>query len=133
MNLTRRDALKMSGLAALGVAGVAVPLRSVSGATVSQLPPGRLPQPYVSEFRALDVLSPDPRVDSDGPFDFYDLTARTTVGQIVSGLGTPLLSYVPPGTVSGVAPPPRIDVDQGTRVVLRMRDQLPGKPPTFGT
>jgi FtsP/CotA-like multicopper oxidase with cupredoxin domain len=134
MSVSRRDALKLGGLAALGAAGVAVPLnQTVSGSSVSQLPPGRLPQPYVAEFRALDVLNPVPRVDTDGPFDFYDLTARTTVGQIVPGLGTPLLSYVPPGAVSGVVPPPRIDVDQGTRVVLRMHDQLPGKHPTFGT
>lgn len=89
MSLSRRDAVKLGGLAALGAAAVAVPLnQKVTGSSVSRLPAGRLPQPYVAEFKALDVLSPVTRADADGPFEFYDLTARTTVGQILPGLDT---------------------------------------------
>jgi FtsP/CotA-like multicopper oxidase with cupredoxin domain len=134
MSVSRRDVLKMGGLAAVGVAGLAVPLsQTVSGSSQSLLPPGELPRPYGADFMALQVLSPVPRVDVDGPFDFYDLSARTTVGQILPRLGTPLLSYVPPGPTPGVVPPPRIDVEQGTRVVLRMHNQLPAEHPTFAT
>jgi FtsP/CotA-like multicopper oxidase with cupredoxin domain len=120
---------KIGGLAAAGAAGLVVPLGSrVNGSSASLLPSARLPKPYQVGFARLGVLSPvRTEVDADGPVAYYDVTARTGAAGIVPGILTPVLGY------EGLVPAKRIDVEQGTRIVMTMHNQLPQAHPTFGT
>ena len=57
MKLSRRDILKLSGLAAVGGVGLAIPLgHGVSGSTASLLPSKSMPIPYQNVFGRLQVL-----------------------------------------------------------------------------
>ena len=66
-------------------------------------------------------------MDDQGPVAYYDVTAKTGAVGIVPGILTPVLGY------NGIVPAKRIDVEQGTRIVLTMRNKLPTAHPTFGT
>ncbi len=128
MQLSRRDAFKLGGLGVLGAAGLAVPLgRTVSGASASLLPSSKMPKPFQTAFSRLEVLAPVRGADADGPIDYYDISARPGAAGIVPGFTTPVLGY------DGLVPAKRIDVEQGTRVALTMRNRLPATHPTFGT
>ena len=128
MHISRRDALKLGGLAAAGAAGLALPFgRSVSGATPSLLAARNMPKPYAVPFRRLQRLVPTVGGDADGPIHFYDISARPGSVGIVPGLQTPVLGY------EGLVPAHRIDVEQGTRIEMTMHNRLPATHPTFGT
>jgi len=129
MRISRRDALKLGGLATVGAAGLALPFgRSVSGGTPSLLSSRNFPKPYAAAFVRLPVLAPYKQaVDELGPINYYDVTARAGSVGIVPGLTTPVLGY------AGEVPARRIDVDQGTRVAMTMHNALPKLHPTFGT
>ena len=129
MRLSRRDMFKLGGLGALGAAGLAIPLgNQVSGSSASMLSDKKMPKPYQTTFGRLAVLSPIRRaVDDQGPVDYYDITARPRAVGIVPGMLTPVLGY------NGVVPAQRIDVEQGTRIEMIMRNKLPQAHPTFGT
>ena len=129
MQLSRRDMIKLGGLGALGAAGLAVPLGpSVSGKSASLLPDSKMPKPYRVPFERLGVLTPYKKaVDDRGPVHYYDLSAKVGTAAIVPGMTTPVLGY------EGLVPARRIDVNQGTRIVMTMRNQLPATHPTFGT
>jgi FtsP/CotA-like multicopper oxidase with cupredoxin domain len=87
-----------------------------------------MPAPYNTDFVRLAVLSPVRRAtDANGPVDFYDISARSAAANIIPGLSTPILGY------DGLVPPARIDVEQGTRIVLTMHNKLPARHPTFLT
>ena len=130
MQFSRRDALKLGGLAAVGGAGLTLPFgRSVSGATPSLLPSRYMPVPFAAPFRRLETLKPqDSVVDADGLVtDFYDIRAVPNKARILAGLDTPILGY------NGLVPAQRIDVNQGTRIQMTMHNKLPATHPTFGT
>jgi FtsP/CotA-like multicopper oxidase with cupredoxin domain len=128
MKLSRRDALKLGGLAAVGAAGLSLPLgRSVSGGTPSLLASRNFPKRYAAGFKALEKLVPTITYDRLGPIHNYDVWARAGMANIVPGLQTPVLGY------GGVVPAKRIDVQQGTRVRMTMHNRLPATHPTFGT
>ena len=129
MHLSRRDMFKIGGLGALGAAGLAIPFgNTVSGSSASLLSSSKMPKPYVATFGRLEVLSPLRReVDDMGPVDYYDITAKPGAVGIVPGMLTPVLGY------NGAVPAQRIDVEQGTRIVMTMRNKLPLAHPTFGT
>ena len=57
------------------------------------------------------------------PCHYYDVTARTGAADLVSGMPTPILGY------NARVPGPLVSVDQGTRIVMRVHNQLPGYPP----
>jgi FtsP/CotA-like multicopper oxidase with cupredoxin domain len=120
---------KIGGLAAVTAAGLAIPLgNTVSGATASLLPAGKMPKPFQTTFSRLEVLPPvKTEVDEMGPVAYYDITAKTGAVGIVPGMMTPVLGY------DGLVPAKRIDVEQGTRIVMTMRNKLPQSHPTFGT
>ena len=66
-------------------------------------------------------------VDGDGvPTNYYTVTETQTSAQIVPGLGTPVWGY------NGSVPGPTIGLEQGTRAVLKVRNQLPAVHPQFG-
>ena len=129
MKLSRRDVFKLGGLAAVGAAGLAIPLgNTVNGASASLLPAGKMPKPYQTTFGRLEVQTPyRTEVDAQGPVAYYDVTAKTGAVGIVPGMLTPVLGY------NGLVPAKRIDVEQGTRIVMTMHNQLPAVHPTFGT
>jgi FtsP/CotA-like multicopper oxidase with cupredoxin domain len=128
MKITRRDALKIGGLAAVGAAGLTLPLgRSVSAGTPSLLPAKNFPKVYAAAFTPLERLQPTVTWDKIGPIHNYDIWAKPGLANIVPGLQTPVLGY------GGVVPAKRIDVEQGTRITMTMHNRLPGTHPTFGT
>src|SRR6478672_3933725 len=145
MPFSRRDALKLGGLGALGVAGLTIPFGNVvSAKDPSQLPNGRMPVPYSSvfgspanPFQPLAVLKPYRRTaNSDGSarVDYYDQSQRTGSVSVLPGnpkMLTPIIGY----DVDSIARVPgyRIDVEQGTRIEMIMRNKLPATHPTFGT
>ncbi|MFL6065250.1 MAG: multicopper oxidase family protein, partial [Friedmanniella sp.] len=130
MQLSRRDMLKLAGLGAVGAAGLTMPFgREVSGSSISTLASSKLPKPFAAAFYHQQRLSPTKiGVDHDGvPCHYYDVTARTGAANLVSGMPTPVLGY------NGRVPGPLVSVNKGTRIVMRVHNQLPGTHPTFGT
>ena len=129
MQFSRRDALKLAGLGAVGATGLALPLgRSVSGVTPSLLASKDMPVPYAAAFRRLPVLEPSERTaDADGPVHKYDISALQNRVRILPGLDTTVLGY------NGSVPAHRIDVNQGTRIEMTMHNKLPATHPTFAT
>jgi FtsP/CotA-like multicopper oxidase with cupredoxin domain len=119
---------KIGGLGALGAAGLAIPFgNTVSGSSASLLSSSKMPKPYAAAFARLEVLAPVVGADADGPIHYYDITAKPGAAGIVPGMQTPVLGY------DGLVPAKRIDVEQGTRIVMTMRNKLPLTHPTFGT
>ena len=135
MQLSRRDMLKLTGLGAVGAAGLTLPFgREVSGSTISLLPTSKMPKPYTQAFQRQTVLEPYRTATIDNkPVAYYDVTAKPGSASLVAGLPTPVLGYTGNPGVAGQVPGPLIKVDQGTKVVLTMHNQLPTVHPTFGT
>jgi FtsP/CotA-like multicopper oxidase with cupredoxin domain len=129
MPLSRRDAFRLGGLGVVGVAGLAVPLgNTVRADAASLLPPSRLPKPYQATFQPLTVLQKlRTRDDGLGPIDVYDQRATVGAIRVIPGISTPVFGY------DGHVPGYRIDVNQGTRIELTMRNRLPRVHPDFGT
>ena len=125
--MERRDFLKLSGLSGLAVAGLAVPLRGVSAKSASALADRDFPRRYVAPFVRPKVLRPYARVwDDRGEIHRYSVTERAATAQILSRLSTPVHAY------NGLLPGPTINVDQGVRVELRVRNALPATNPLSG-
>jgi FtsP/CotA-like multicopper oxidase with cupredoxin domain len=128
MKMTRREALVLGGLGALGA--ISIPFSPIAAKDASELPSGSRPEPFRAAFRTPPVLQPvrtgtDP---GDGrPVNFYDLTERISSRNIVPGLATTILGY------NGIAPGPTISIDQGTHSVLTVHNQLRSTHPVFGT
>ena len=119
--LTRRDALKASLLAA---AALGLPWQStLSAKSTSRISRKRLPRPYTVPFAAPPVLAP---VRTDATTDYYRLTQKAFVGEILPGVKTPLWGY------DGLVPGPTIMARRGRRAVVRQVNALPAKHPTLG-
>jgi FtsP/CotA-like multicopper oxidase with cupredoxin domain len=128
MNLNRRDALKLGGLAAFGAAAAALPLGStVNGGTPSKLPSKNMPKPFQRTFTPLKVLAPVEKLVNNKLVHTYHIDAKPGLAEIVPGLKTPVLGY------EGVVPAYRIDAEQGVPIEMTMCNQLPKVHPTFGT
>ena len=127
MSLTRRDALKLAGLGGIAVAGLTVPLGSVSAKRASGLAAANFPVPYRAAFHRPPVLQPyESGEDDEGRFAAYRVVAQAASAQILPGLTTPVFGY------NGLVPGPTIRVEQGTRVRLDMYNGLPAVHPEFG-
>jgi FtsP/CotA-like multicopper oxidase with cupredoxin domain len=138
MPIDRREFLKL-GLLGAGVtaAGVTLPLGSSASTAewISTLPAGKRPVPYTRRLVPAPVLPYRELADADGPYRLYTVTQRLGQAQIIDGLPTPVVGYghrdqsgVPQLSVPG----PVISVDQGTRVKLRVKNELPALHPTLG-
>jgi FtsP/CotA-like multicopper oxidase with cupredoxin domain len=129
MKLSRRDALKFGGLAAVGTAGLTLPLgRSVAGDTPSLLTAANFPKRFVNQFKYQVVQTPTPKYDGDGKTiaECYDITAKPGYANILpNGLKTPVLAY------NGVVPGARIDVERGMPIEMTMRNMLLEKHPVY--
>ncbi len=122
MEVTRRSVLAAGGLGALGFMGLTSPLgNGVLTKSASDLPDRLMPRPFRSVFQPLPRLVPSRTyVDGDGvSVAHFSVTEKAGYASLVPGLTTPVVGY------NGMVPGPTISVDQGTRVVLRVRNQLP--------
>jgi FtsP/CotA-like multicopper oxidase with cupredoxin domain len=127
MKISRRDAMKFGGLAAVGAAGLSLPLgRSVSGATPSLLTSANFPKRFVNEFQRLTVLTPTQKLVDGKTVDCYDITAKPGSAAILPNqLNTPVLGY------GGRVPAQRIDVERYTPIEMRMRNQIMEAHPIY--
>ena len=127
MRMSRREALTAGGLGVLGVAGLAVPLGAgLQAKSISRLATRNMPVPFATTFARLPALPFTAMEDDNGPYRLYTVTEQRSTARIVPGLDTPVYGY------NGKVPGPTIRVNQGTRVKLRVRNQLPALHPTFG-
>ncbi len=118
MSLSRRDLVKMSVLAG---AAVLMPLeRSVSGASAlaNRIASSRLPAPFTTPFAVPPVISPV-RSDPVSVTDFYRITMKPTLVEIVPGLPTQMWCY------NGYVPGPTFRVQRGRKTVVRQINNLP--------
>jgi FtsP/CotA-like multicopper oxidase with cupredoxin domain len=127
MKISRRDALKFGGLAALGTAGLTLPLgRSVSGSTPSTLSSGDFPKRFVYPFQHQKVLTPTAKyVDGKKVAECYDITSQSGWASILPFKKTPILGY------DGIVPGHRIDVERYMPVELTMRNGLTAPHPLY--
>jgi hypothetical protein len=97
MKLSRRDVFKLGGLAAVGAAGLAIPLgHTVNGASASLLSAAKMPKPYQSTVGRLEVQSPyRTEVDAQGPVAYYDVSAKTGAVGMVPGMLADILRCQP--------------------------------------
>lgn len=129
MSSTRRQVLLLGGLGVLGAGAATVPWRSVEAKSASRLPSNQMPRPFRVPFVQAPFLEPyktgiDP---TDGlPVNYYQVTEKAAMAQILPQLTTPILGY------NGIFPGPTISLDQGTKAVVRVRNQLPAQHPLDG-
>jgi FtsP/CotA-like multicopper oxidase with cupredoxin domain len=131
MHISRRDALKVGGLAAVGAVGLGLPLgQPLHAGTPSLLPSSSFPKRFVNDFRRLEVLPyKSTKTDGDGRTTHcYEVTAMAGTAAILpNGLTTPVLGY------NGVVPGRRIDVERGTPIELTVRNQMFTAHPLYGS
>src|SRR5262249_15902115 len=126
---SRRRLLKIGAAGVVGVGALSIPLgRAASGKQASRLRSENFPRPYRTTFPRPPVLQPtSSTVHGDGVRTNFDtVTESQSSAQLVPGLTTPVWGY------NGSVPGPTISIDQGTRAVLKVRNQLPATHPQFG-
>lgn len=130
MSVSRRQVLLVGGLSMVGAAGaLSVPTRSIDAKAASRLAARDMPRPFQTPLVLSPLLAPDQTgVDpTDGaPINYYTVTEKAATAAILPRLMTPILGY------NGIFPGPTISVDQGTKAVLRVRNQLPPTHPFDG-
>ena len=131
MSISRRELIQLGGLGGLGIIGaglVTVPISTVSAKSASQLRAGDMPKPYAAAFARPPVLHPSSvSTGVDGAkVNHYRISMRQAVAQILPRQSTNILGY------NGIFPGPTIELEQGTRAVVHMRNHMPKNHPTFG-
>jgi spore coat protein A len=132
MDISRRGLLQTGALTALAAATLSAPIgtlqRTAEAKSASRLPDSLMPRPFRTAFARPPVAVPDwTGYDDDGaPVEHYTITQKPGAVQLVAGLLTPVYGY------DGSLPGPTISVEQGTRVQVRMRNQMPATHPSLG-
>ena len=130
MDITRRQALIMGGLAGVGVIGaglVTAPISTVSARSASALAESDMPTPYRTALSIPPRLKPYKRVWLNGELTYYyTLSQELGTAKILPNHTTPILGY------NGIFPGPTIRIEKGTKAVLRMRNRLPATHPELG-
>ncbi|GGJ88456.1 spore coat protein A [Pilimelia anulata] len=124
--LSRRDLLRWTAAGALVAgAGAAIPFtRDVRTAVLPALPAAKMPRPFTTPFRRPPVLKPyQTGQDATGKFAKYAITQKPGLASIVAGLRTQIYAY------NGIFPGPVVELEQGTRAMVRMRNKLPATHP----
>jgi FtsP/CotA-like multicopper oxidase with cupredoxin domain len=143
MTISRRTLLKLGATGAtLTAGGLLVPFgSSASTKSVSTLRDANFPTPWAAEFIAGPVLRgqrywgklPD---GTEGEYRLITVIEKEGNANIVPGRRTPVYGYAyldDDGAERLVrVPGPTIEVDRGTPVKLRVRNQLPLIHPQFG-
>ena len=130
MTVTRRQVLLLGGIGAIGAAGALwLPIETLDAKSISALPSNEMPRPFQAPLVQAPILRPtwsgiDPL---DGaPVNHYTVTEVAASASILPRLTTPILGY------NGIFPGPTISLEQGTKAVLRVRNQLPATHPLNG-
>jgi FtsP/CotA-like multicopper oxidase with cupredoxin domain len=129
MSVSRRQVLLLGGLGVLGAGALTVPLSSIEAKTASRLADRDLPRPFQTALTIPPILQPsrtgiDP-VDGS-PVNYYNINQQTGRAKILPRHTTPILGY------NGIFPGPTIDLDQGTKAVVRIHNKLPLESPMGG-
>jgi FtsP/CotA-like multicopper oxidase with cupredoxin domain len=138
MNLSRRSLLKLGAVGVgAGAAGLVLPLgQSASTADwASTLPPSRMPKPYAARLRRSPALPYREMVDGDGPYRLYTVTQTSGQLNVIDGLPTPAYGYGyrdVSGNQHFSVPGPVVSVPRGTRVKLRVKNELPATHAQWG-
>ncbi len=117
MKTTRRKFLKM-GL--MGTAGLALPLGMLQiplarlGASLAITSPSV--EPFTVPLPVPPVLEP---VRTDGTTDYYEITQKAGMQEILPGLKTEVWGY------DGIFPGPTMEARTGRKVVIRQKNELP--------
>lgn len=120
MELTRRDAVKMS---MLGAAALALPMERALGGPLTlanRIAASALPIPFTIPFSVPPPVLP---VRSDATTDYYRVSMEPAVAEIIPGFQTPVWGY------NGLVPGPTFHVSRGRRVVVRQINNLPARHP----
>ncbi len=129
MELSRRNLLQVSGLSALAVAGLTIPLNEpVAAKSASELDDRLMPRPYRASFVIPPTLQPVATgVDALGPFSSHVIEQRAGSAVLLpSGKASTIWGY------NGLLPGPTIHVEAGSRTIVKMRNRLPATHPLFG-
>jgi FtsP/CotA-like multicopper oxidase with cupredoxin domain len=138
MSLSRRSLLK---LGAVGVgataAGLVLPLGQSASTSdwVSSLPASRMPKPYTRRLALPPALPYREMADGDGPYRLYTVTQRGGQLSIIDDLPTPAYGYGYvdlQGNRQFSVPGPVVRVPRGTRVKLRVKNDLPAAHAQWG-
>jgi len=120
--ISRREALQLGALGALGLAGLGGGVALASSGTGSRLASRNTPVPYAGVFRRPPELQPFETGFDDGdptrPFARFAVTAQLGQLRILPGLTTTVAGY------NGIFPGPTIRTSQGTRAEVRIRNGL---------
>ncbi|WP_104197406.1 multicopper oxidase family protein [Cryobacterium sp. M15] len=130
MTITRRQVLLIGGIGAAGAAGALwLPRETLNAKSISRLPYSEMPRPFRTPLVQAPILRPT-RVEIDpldgAPVNYYSVSEIAASASILPRLKTPILGY------NGIFPGPTLSVDQGTKVVLRVRNKLPATHPLDG-
>ncbi len=131
--LNRRDVLKVGGVGAgMTALGLTIPLGE-SAQTADWISTAPKPARFARRLPVPVPLVPTPMSDGHGDFLHYELTERAASLQVLDpgAPATTVCGYAAPGAGPTV-PGPLIKVDQGTRVRVRVANELPPVHPTFG-
>lgn len=119
---TRREALTLGALGAAGLMGVGVTVNA-EAAPRRLLAPELLPIPFAGVFRRPPELEPYETGFDGGdparPFSRYALTQKLGQAQFLPGPTTTVAGY------NGMFPGPTIRARQGSRIEIRISNQLP--------
>jgi len=129
MAVSRRQVLLFGAAGVAGMGAMALPLNAVQAKSASRLRDEDMPRPFRAEFVQAPVLRPSLRTidpDDGSPVEHYTVTQSAGMANILPRHRTPILGF------NGIFPGPTISVDQGTKAVLRVRNQLPPTHPQFG-
>ena len=124
--LSRRSALKLGGLTAVGAAALTTPFGAGAQAKeVSTLSRENFPARYAVRIGKPQATAPDMK-DGVARYDFT--AALNTQAQVLTNpnLKTPVYGY------NGTFPGPLIELERGTRAVVRIRNKMPPTGP-FGS
>ena len=138
MSLSRRSLLKLGAVGAgATAAGLVLPLGQSASTSdwVSSLPASRMPKPYARRLALPPSLPYREMADADGPYRLYTVTQRSGQLNIISDVPTPAYGYGyvdVQGNQQFSVPGPVVRVPRGTRVKLRMKNDLPAAHAQWG-
>jgi FtsP/CotA-like multicopper oxidase with cupredoxin domain len=138
MSLSRRSLLKLGAVGAgATAAGLVLPLGQSASTSdwVSSLPASRMPKPYARRLALPPSLPYREMADADGPYRLYTVTQRGGWMNIIDDLPTPAYGYGyvdVQGNQQFSVPGPVVRVPRGTRVKLRVKNDLPAAHAQWG-
>jgi spore coat protein A len=121
--ITRREALQLGALGALGLAGVGGGVALATSGKGSALAARNRPVPFAGVFARPPELQPFETGFDEGdparPFAKFAVTAQLGRASILPGLTTTIAAY------NGIFPGPTIRANVGTRTEVRIRNAFP--------